>query len=262
MSAELIAAIGTLAAGASGLFNRGSGGNAGLGYLDNVKLAQYQDKLQRQWQKDIADPIRKNAIQERVADARAAGLHPLFALGAAGGGSSGPSYVIPGASGGGGTAGSDMGQSLEMLAAGVAELMGRKPEEKDPVQARLEELGLRQREADTRASEAQAAMLESEYFRQVNGLNVQQDAVNLPRDPWSLPDGTPLKYADIYNPLTKKKETHLNPNLGYELPESIGAAMYGRTVLDDIQRGHVAPRKGLAPRMGRGAGGKRLYKEK
>lgn len=77
-------------------------------------LAIYdQMRQQYEWQKEFA----QSGVQWRVQDAKAAGLHPVFALGGGGAAYSGPTVAVEPSIGG---SMSDMGQNLSRAAAAVS----------------------------------------------------------------------------------------------------------------------------------------------
>lgn len=106
----ILGGLGQVAGGAAGLF--GGGGNNGS------LAAQTQNALDdRNWQREVF----YNQIRARTADAKLAGIHPLYALGAPSFSPS-PTAIYGGDSGGGADVGSafrNMGQGLERaIAAG------------------------------------------------------------------------------------------------------------------------------------------------
>lgn len=102
----ILSGLGQFAGGASSLF--------GGGRVDNswaARLAQDNFNRQIQLQKDFA----QQGIQWRVADAKAAGIHPLYAL-SGGGAAYSPQAVSVG---GGSESGPDMGRDLANMGAGI-----------------------------------------------------------------------------------------------------------------------------------------------
>lgn len=100
--------LGQAAGGLAGLFGGGGGGTN----WESVRIARENAERQYQIQKEFA----QSGIQWRVADAKAAGLHPLAAIGAAPASYSPASYVgadtLPGAS-------QDIGRSLAQMGQGI-----------------------------------------------------------------------------------------------------------------------------------------------
>lgn len=100
----------------------GGGGDKRARHDANVWNYRQWQMAQSQWQDQMnmrqEDQRREDStIQRRVADARAAGLHPLFALGAAGGAPSGaaPTTFIPGQA----ASGSFGGDAIQGVAEGI-----------------------------------------------------------------------------------------------------------------------------------------------
>lgn len=114
---SLLGGIGQAAGGVAGLFNnRGSTPDNSTFYQNwrNDDLANIEKNRQMQYE------FAQNGIRWRVADARAAGIHPLAALGSPGASATpiaiGPGYNVDfGRSGGG----SDIGSSLANMGQGV-----------------------------------------------------------------------------------------------------------------------------------------------
>lgn len=98
----ILGGLGQAAGGVAGLFG---GGNSNQGYWQQLGLMREQAQLQREFA--------QQGIQWRVADAKAAGIHPLYALGG-----SGASYSPSAISVGTGQ-GSDLGRDLGNMGAGL-----------------------------------------------------------------------------------------------------------------------------------------------
>lgn len=94
--------LGQAAGGAAGLFG---GGSNNSGYWQQLGLMREQAQLQREFA--------QQGIQWRVADAKAAGIHPLYALGGSGASYS-PSAVSVGTGGA-----SDLGRDLGNMGQGI-----------------------------------------------------------------------------------------------------------------------------------------------
>lgn len=131
------------------------------GQLDAAQERQqqrHQDDMQRvAWARDDA------AIQRRVADAKAAGLHPLYALGAQTAQSSIPQYI--GQSGGGEglrAAGQDIGTALTRM--------------KDPTEKLKDQLEIKLVESQIAETDARAGYYKSMAAReaQASGVHVQE----------------------------------------------------------------------------------------
>ncbi len=107
-----------------------------------------------------------SAIQRRVADAKAAGVHPLFALGAttsSGGGSS----FIPGQSAGGSFLGEGIARAGTQIGRGLQRRQG----------ATLAAAQLEQVHSQTAVNEALAAKYASETKRTESEVNFRQDGL-------------------------------------------------------------------------------------
>lgn len=123
-----------------------------IGGSDAKKAVKKQWKYQKEFQ--------KNKMQWAVQDAKAAGLHPLFALGAGGGGGS-PSFSIPGQS----AMGSAIGDAAAQIGQGVA----ARPSEmaKQLQRAQIESIN-----SQTRRNDAEAALALSQFRRFQQEANV------------------------------------------------------------------------------------------
>lgn len=108
---SLLGGVGQLAGGAAGLFGGGGGQRQDQSFFHNQFVAQMD------WNKELA----RNGIQMRVADAKAAGLHPLYALGAP---TFNPSSISIGQAGDGGVSGPDAGAALSRMGQGVERAAG------------------------------------------------------------------------------------------------------------------------------------------
>lgn len=103
----------------------------------------------------------EKGIQTRVADARKAGIHPLYALGMPGAGS--PSF-----SAGGGAASSALGEGISRAGAAV----GRAFKKPDPLARELHDAQVANLRAQTAKSHAEALYFDSEARRGQNGVGL------------------------------------------------------------------------------------------
>ena len=157
-----------------------------------------------------------NQLQIRTRDAKRAGLHPLFALGATGGNTFTASMP------GGGPSGSDVGKRFQRLGL---------------------QLEAMQRRADIRKTESERMLLDSQRMR----LN---QSLNHTRPPLGPGAGEKIVYTHVKarNPWTGEDNWYPNPEL-VETPETLGAAMYAQGKLHDPDiRRAVAKRAKIAER--------------
>lgn len=160
--ASFLGGAGQFAGGISGLFGRG-GGDGGLGQSTMAQNWRNDDMTFAREQFDWNKGIAQNALQIRMADAKKAGVHPLFGLG---GGGAGPSPTISlssslpsgrGADGGGSDLGrslSDMGQGLgRALAAGTS----RQDRDRAAYESAARALDLENKRADIELTRARIA---------------------------------------------------------------------------------------------------------
>ena len=210
----------------------------------------YWGRYWREWQRDwsqyndrlrLSEDALYRQAQIRVADAKAAGLHPLFALGAASGGVS-----LPGSAGSATmdftTSDTDTGR-WDTLGAGISNVfsgldrMGRR--KKVPV---VDRLARRRLNAQVRQDEALAARYETEAYlaRQqamTRGLSVMQT-----EDPLAIQtteDGVPYLYRQVYDNLADAYVWLPINELGVELPEIVGAGYWAKGKAydpDNVQR--------------------------
>lgn len=138
------AAIGAAGSILGGLMGGSQGGN------QHVSLER---KLGKQQLKDAQQPIRR-----LTNDAKKAGIHPLYALGASGGGPS-TSFI----SGQGGKSGSALGEGIRHAAQGISKS--------------LEAANLRALDAQAAKDNAEAVKNLSEAKRAEQAVNINQDAV-------------------------------------------------------------------------------------
>lgn len=149
------------------------------------------------------------ALSTRVADAKRAGIHPLYALGAP---TTSSSFIA--------------GQrpSTDGVARALDSLTTR--EKKNP-NADLERDLLRSQRDHYDALAIQAlsdARRIASLTAAGNGVPSLPDKVT---DPNAAVGGYPRKYWKVWNNKTGKYEVILNPELGFEMPESISAYHYG-----------------------------------
>lgn len=124
--------MGQLAGGISGLFGGGGYDNTAA----NQSFAQNQFNAQMAWNREQFDwqkLLATDGIRMRVNDAKAAGLHPLAAIGGGSAGYSPTTLVgsnVP--DGGGGSGGHDIGSSLANMGQGISRALAATstPEEK------------------------------------------------------------------------------------------------------------------------------------
>lgn len=150
---SLLGGLGTFAGGAGGLFGKGGGQQTDQSFFHNQFVAQLD------WQKELA----RNGIQMRVADAKAAGLHPLYALGAP---AFNPSPINVGQVDSSQLGGAGVGDALSRMGQGVDRALSafKKPEERALnalQQAQLENLQLQKDQvaAQTELTRAQTASI-------------------------------------------------------------------------------------------------------
>lgn len=148
----LLGGIGQAAGGAAGLFG---GGNSGQGYWQQLALMREQAQLQREFA--------QQGIQWRVADAKAAGIHPLYALGG-GGASYTPSAISVGDSGG-----SDLGRDLANMGQGLGRAVAAASSKEDRAdaayQAQMRIMGLERASLENRLLETQIAASQGALMR-------------------------------------------------------------------------------------------------
>lgn len=170
---------------------------------DQQRLAYWQQKQ-----------FAKKGIRWKVADARAAGIHPLYALNAP---TLTPNPIVVGQEDDGfSTALGRVGARLSSYELAKQQERTRSLEERESL-ARVEQVKAQTDLISVQAAAARAAMLK-------NGVN-----------------SAPHKYIRTWNPFTKKMEWVPNPALGYEYPETLGAAIYARAAVEDEKPSKTAP---------------------
>lgn len=144
-----------------------------------------------------------------VASAKKHGLHPLFALGGSPGIS--PSAVIPG-----------QDPTAERVGRGL-EQMGRAIGDLDLKKAQVNAVN-----SSARRDAAEAALLNSRRIREENEVpSSPMTAAELARpEPPAAP--IPNMYLRVRNNLTGEEVWMPNPDLGMEMPESLGAVYWAR----------------------------------
>lgn len=115
-------------------------GGAFLNYKSNKKAAK-ENAANNAWSRDFAERQFRTGIQTRVADAKAAGVHPLYAIGAGGGGGGSPILNA--------TTGSAPGDAMQALGRGLRN-------QPNATQSALEVATLRKINAEADLIESQA----------------------------------------------------------------------------------------------------------
>ena len=171
------------------------------GRSSSMPYQREQAKQRSMWRKQFAfaqDQYR-NQIQTRVADAKKAGIHPLYALGASSN-ISAPVF-IPGQAPSGDQRQSGQGV-LGSLAEGAGNIAGayfRSKVKVDPLQQRLAQANVRQ-------AEAQADLAELQVRQSLGKTMAQESNVIRPAETFGIGEthrGTPLSVRKIINqPLT------------------------------------------------------------
>lgn len=147
-----LAGAGQAASGIAGLFGGGGGGGTNWTQL---AIMREQAQLQREFA--------QQGIQWRVADAKAAGIHPLYALGGAGASYS-PSAVSIGTGGG-----SDIGADLARVGSGVSRAVAAVSSKEDrsdaAYQSQMRIMGLDRANLENRLLETQIAASQAALMR-------------------------------------------------------------------------------------------------
>lgn len=129
-------------------------GGSLLGGLIGGKDAKKAVKKQYKYQKEFA----KNQLQWRVQDAKAAGLHPLFALG--GGGGTSPTFMA---------GQSPMGSAIADSAAAIGSAVAGRPSE---LSKQLQSAQIQSINSQTERNQAEAALARSQAARVAQTANV------------------------------------------------------------------------------------------
>lgn len=195
----------------------------------------------------FAKKATRGALKGAIEIGKKYGFHPLWLMGSPAT-SAGGSYV-------GSATGSGTQDALNAAAEGVRQIGNarahRIQQAKENVRAdRITDAQVDKARAEALASRAQANRdyVESAYTASRLGT-LSRDVNSQPtaQNPEML-----QKYIQVFNPFTKKKEWVPNPEI-YELPEAVGAAMYGRAGLQDVAEPEKSRRTptGKRPASGR-----------
>ena len=138
-------------------------------------------KKQHYWNQRVA----KQSIRWRVRDAKNAGLHPLYALGASSGSPSNVSF-IPGQAPTGNAVGSGMANAMENIAGAAGDYIGsqvgrKKVDKAQEVNDRIYQR--RYRDAQLRSMEAQAAHDEISAAKAASDVKRAEQSANVSRGP-------------------------------------------------------------------------------
>lgn len=158
MVGPILSGIGQAAGGAASLF----GGNSGGGSWQQLAIMREQAQLQREFA--------QNGIQWRVADAKAAGIHPLYALGGSGASYS-PSAVSVG-TGGGADLGRDLANMGQGLGRAVAAASSKEDRADAAYQSQMRIMGLERANLENRLLETQIAASQGALMRAQVGPGV------------------------------------------------------------------------------------------
>jgi hypothetical protein len=173
-------------------------------------------KKNRALQREFA----QNQIRWKVADAKAAGLHPLAALGA----TSTPYNPVS----------SPMGQAVSDAASQLGRATSAAYEKE------LRAKNLENIDADIALKQAQTIGYIEEAKRASNlALN------SAPGTPKIMP-----KYIEVYNRFTGKTEFMPNPDMGVEFPETYGAALLSNATMQDIRKSNKSVKRSSSKRGG------------
>lgn len=147
----VLGGLGQAAGGAAGLF----GGGSSNGYWQQLAIMREQAQLQREFA--------QNGIQWKVADAKAAGIHPLYALGGSGASYS-PSAVSIGTGGG-----SDLGRDLANMGQGLGRAVAAASSKEDRAdaayQSQMRIMGLERASLENRLLETQILASQTAVMR-------------------------------------------------------------------------------------------------
>ena len=226
MPSDLVTAS-LITGGASLLGGMLGGGDTGPGktaQLRSYKLAKDQFEYQK--------TLNQNQIQYKVADAKAAGLHPLYALGSSANFSP-TSYTPTGQN----ETGSALGRGIAEAGRSVGNLIA---------QNALVESQIGANKGAEARDMAAAALANSQIARAQGEANYRQDQDIM------LADGmrksgfnsrqyatTPIEpvYIKRYNNLKNRPEWHLNPELNLEMPEIVGGVYFAQGKLHSTATG-------------------------
>lgn len=203
---SLAGGLGTLASGL-GLF----GGSDGVDKSESVELA----KAMRDLQLDNIGPTIQRKVAHTMKAARDYGVHPMYLLGNAPSGGQIQSFAV-GHGDKGKTNGRQIGAGLEKM----GEALGSQPE----VSKTLQDLGLRQAEAETRNSEYRADLTAIELAKATQMANANQEsAVTYAAKKPVKQEAIPL-YIKVKD-RSGKEHWWPNPELNMEMPETFGLGM-------------------------------------
>jgi len=220
VTASLISTGGSLLGG----MLSGESGPGKTERLRSYKLAKDQFEYQKS--------LNKNQIQYKVADAKAAGLHPLYALGSSANFSP-TSYTPTGQN----ETGSALGRGIAEAGRNVGNLIAQDALVKSQVGANQ---GAEARDY------AAAALANSQIARAQGEANYRQDQDIMLADgmrksgfnsrPYAT---TPTEevYIKRWNNLKNRPEWHLNPALNLEMPEIVGGVYFAQGKLHSTATG-------------------------
>ena len=201
-----IGAIGGLLGGAGQLVGAFSGGPD---YGGNVRIEPWTKYT---WAKSFGEQQRQfdiaadESIQRRVADAKAAGIHPLYALGLGPTGSTGG----PGAS-------SFATSNVDEMSTG--DRVARAGSAINRMADALFELDVRKKEAEVRLTEIEAARAASDLQRSGSPGTAQTEARDL--------------YVRWWDNLAGRYVWLPSSEAGVEMPETVGAGYWGKAKMYD-----------------------------
>ena len=207
-----------------GLLGGGDSGPGKTAQVRSYKLAKDQFEYQK--------TLNKNQIQYKVADAKAAGLHPLYALGSSANFS--PTSYTP----------TGQNETGSALGRGIAEA-GRSAGNLIAQQALVESQVGANQGAEAR-DYAAAALANSQIARAQGEANYRQDQDIMLADgmrkagfnsrPYAI---TPTEevYIKRWNNLKNRSEWHLNPELNLEMPEIVGGVYFAQGKLHSTATG-------------------------
>ena len=200
------AAAGTFLGGAASAFQALTGGEGGHKALSRKQGYQNLELQRRSY---------FQGVQDRVADARKAGLHPLFALGYQG------NVSFP-SSDYSGSPRYEIGQGLANMGRGM-EGMTRGRKEKA--------VQMRGAEATTRRLEAEAVIASVEAANAVEAANSTRPEPQ--SQVMETQEGVPHLYRRWYDNLTGEYVWLPNTEAGVEMPETVGAGYWAKAKYHD-----------------------------